>query len=306
VALNKEVFKTRALTAVVFAVVMLVGLLWNKWSFLLLVSVIHLGCWFEYLKITEVTYKTTIDIVIKYFFAIVGFTLFIVLGAKGIGGDIWSVYFGIEISYKILLWIIMFVCLLVFIFQNKQISTKAKKMMMLGFIYITIPLALFLHARLSMFVNIKLSNNNSLLGELPNILEGKLISCAIIFSIWINDTMAYIVGSFIGKTPFSKISPKKTWEGTIGGAVLCVVVMGLLGYFLPVAQSLAVQHWIAIAAICAVFGTLGDLLESKIKRLAGVKDSGTFMPGHGGFLDRFDSLLIAAPFVWLYVQVFVV
>jgi phosphatidate cytidylyltransferase len=133
-----------------------------------------------------------------------------------------------------------------------------------------------------------------------------LIPCSIIFSIWINDTMQYIVGSLIGKTPFSKISPKKTWEGTIGGAVLCVVVIGCLGYFLPVAHTLAVQHWVAIAAICAVFGTLGDLLESKIKRLAGVKDSGTFMPGHGGFLDRFDSLLVAAPFVWLYVQVFVV
>jgi phosphatidate cytidylyltransferase len=79
-----------------------------------------------------------------------------------------------------------------------------------------------------------------------------------------------------------------------------------LGYFLPVAQTLATKHWVTIAAICAVFGTLGDLLESKIKRLAGVKDSGSFMPGHGGFLDRFDSLLIATPFVWLYVQVFVV
>jgi phosphatidate cytidylyltransferase len=133
-----------------------------------------------------------------------------------------------------------------------------------------------------------------------------LFPCAIIFSIWINDTMQYIVGSLIGKTPFSKISPKKTWEGTIGGSILCVVVIGALGYFLPIAQSLALKHWIVIAAICAIFGTLGDLLESKIKRLAGVKDSGSFMPGHGGFLDRFDSLLVAAPFVWLYVQVFVV
>jgi len=131
-----------------------------------------------------------------------------------------------------------------------------------------------------------------------------LFPCAIIFSIWINDTMAYIVGSFIGKTPFSSISPKKTWEGTIGGAILCILVIGLLGYFLPVAQSVAPIHWFAIAAICAVFGTLGDLLESKLKRSAGVKDSGSFMPGHGGFLDRFDSLLLATPFVWLYLLLF--
>lgn len=133
-----------------------------------------------------------------------------------------------------------------------------------------------------------------------------LIPCAIIFSIWINDTMAYVVGSMIGKTPFSKISPKKTWEGTGGGAILCVVVIAILGSVIPAAKGVSVYHWIAIAAICAVFGTIGDLLESKIKRLAGVKDSGSFMPGHGGFLDRFDSLLLATPFVWAYVQLFMV
>jgi phosphatidate cytidylyltransferase len=109
----------------------------------------------------------------------------------------------------------------------------------------------------------------------------------------------------MGKTPFSKISPKKTWEGTIGGALLCIMVIALLGSIIPVARVIPVRHWIAIAAICAVFGTMGDLLESKIKRMADVKDSGSFMPGHGGFLDRFDSLLVAIPFVWLYVVLFI-
>lgn len=131
-----------------------------------------------------------------------------------------------------------------------------------------------------------------------------LFPCAIIFSIWINDTMAYIVGSMIGRTALSKISPNKTWEGTAGGAVLCVVVIAILGSVIPAAKHIALHHWIAIAAICAIFGTMGDLLESKIKRLAKVKDSGNFMPGHGGFLDRFDSLLIATPFVWLYLKLF--
>lgn len=136
---------------------------------------------------------------------------------------------------------------------------------------------------------------------------GVTIPLAIIFSIWINDTMAYLVGSFIGKTPFSKISPKKTWEGTTGGAILSVLLTGFLfpllaeRYFTPFAQK---QTYFIIAAICAVFGTLGDLLESKIKRTADVKDSGSIMPGHGGFLDRFDSLLIATPFVWLYIKLF--
>ena len=131
-----------------------------------------------------------------------------------------------------------------------------------------------------------------------------LIPCAIIFSIWINDTMAYIVGSMIGKTPLSKISPKKTWEGTGGGAILCVIVIGVLGSVVPAAKPVSGYHWFAVAAICAVFGTMGDLLESKIKRLAKVKDSGSFMPGHGGFLDRFDSFLVATPFVWFYVRLF--
>lgn len=118
--------------------------------------------------------------------------------------------------------------------------------------------------------------------------------------------MAYIVGSMIGKTPFSKISPKKTWEGTGGGALLCVVVIAALSRLIPAAKDIALQHWIAVAALAAVFGTLGDLLESKLKRMAGVKDSGRIMPGHGGFLDRFDSLLIATPFVWLYLKFFVI
>ena len=126
----------------------------------------------------------------------------------------------------------------------------------------------------------------------------------IIFSIWINDTMAYIVGSLIGKTPFSSISPKKTWEGTIGGALLCVLVITLAGAYIPALQKLHWSHWMVISLLCAVFGTLGDLFESWLKRRAGVKDSGSFLPGHGGFLDRFDSLLFAAPAVWFYLQIF--
>ncbi len=131
-----------------------------------------------------------------------------------------------------------------------------------------------------------------------------LLPCTIIFSIWINDTMAYIVGSFIGKTPFSKISPKKTWEGTIGGAILCVLVISVLSRLFTISKELPVQHFIVISLLCAILGTLGDLLESKIKRMAGIKDSGRIMPGHGGFMDRFDSLLVAVPFVWVYVRIF--
>lgn len=122
----------------------------------------------------------------------------------------------------------------------------------------------------------------------------------IIATIWINDTMAYLVGSLIGKTPLSAISPKKTWEGTIGGTVLAIAVITLIA----VKQfSLPLLPVLLITLITAVAGTFGDLLESKLKRMAGVKDSGSFMPGHGGFLDRFDSLLIAASAVGLFLSV---
>ena len=141
--------------------------------------------------------------------------------------------------------------------------------------------------------------NHSFKGE---VIFSPVIPAGIIFSIWINDTGAYIIGSLIGKTPLTIISPKKTWEGTIGGIILCIVIITLLSITIKSAEILNWYHWSAIAAICGVFGTLGDLLESKIKRTANIKDSGNIMPGHGGFLDRFDSLLIAAPFVWLYIK----
>jgi len=166
----------------------------------------------------------------------------------------------------------------------------------LGIIYIIIPVLMMIDLGITLTFYTK--------DNLPPWIfsYSALVPCAIIFSIWINDTMAYLVGSFIGKTPFSSISPKKTWEGTIGGALLCVIVIALLGYYIPAAKIIRWQNWLCIAAICAVFGTLGDLLESKLKRMADLKDSGSFMPGHGGFLDRFDSLLIATPFVWLYIK----
>jgi phosphatidate cytidylyltransferase len=123
----------------------------------------------------------------------------------------------------------------------------------------------------------------------------------IIAVIWINDTMAYIIGSLIGKNSLSKISPNKTWEGTIGGALLAIGVAA----FVALSADFNIFQFIITTIIIVIAGTFGDLLESKLKRMAGVKDSGSLMPGHGGFLDRFDSLLLATPFVWLYIQLFI-
>ncbi|KAF0241278.1 MAG: phosphatidate cytidylyltransferase [Chitinophagaceae bacterium] len=137
----------------------------------------------------------------------------------------------------------------------------------------------------------------------PSFFEGPnwVLPMIIIAAIWINDTMAYFVGSLIGKHPLSAISPKKTWEGTIGGAILAVLV---ISWAASAIWGFSVKYLLAISATAAIAGTFGDLLESKLKRMAGVKDSGQIMPGHGGFLDRFDSLLIATPAVWLVLLLF--
>jgi phosphatidate cytidylyltransferase len=126
------------------------------------------------------------------------------------------------------------------------------------------------------------------------------IPLLLIVTIWINDTMAYIVGSFIGKRPLSSISPNKTWEGTIAGIIISVaLVTKVLGTWIPIQE----KYIFLMSLVAAIAGTFGDLFESKIKRMAGVKDSGSMMPGHGGFLDRFDSILFAVPFVWLVLQI---
>ena len=167
-------------------------------------------------------------------------------------------------------------------------STTLK--IILGLLYITLAIASMVYLGFGKKINVREYN--------------PLLPCAVIFSMWINDTMAYIVGSLIGKTPFSPISPKKTWEGTIGGGLLCTVCIVLLGMSLPMALYIKWPHWLMIGMLFAITGTLGDLLESKMKRMAGVKDSGSIMPGHGGFLDRFDSMLMAAPIVAIYVLLF--
>lgn len=223
-ALDTKTFKTRSLTAVIFVIAMLVGLLWNLASFIILFTIIHFGCWYEFVKLVK---------------------------------------------------------------KIDPVNYKMKSL--LGLLYITLPIVLLI-----------LMRTLNPVGLPDNYL--KVIPCGIIFSIWVNDTMAYIVGSLIGKTPLSAVSPKKTKEGTYGGMVLCVTAISIAGYF---TNYYTVADWLLISLLCAVFGTLGDLLESKLKRLAQVKDSGSLMPGHGGFLDRFDSLLVAVPFVFVYYALFI-
>jgi phosphatidate cytidylyltransferase len=120
--------------------------------------------------------------------------------------------------------------------------------------------------------------------------------------IWANDTGAYLTGMSIGRHKLmERISPKKTWEGFFGGVIIAVLVAWLLSDWLGVVDKI---HWIVISLIISITGTYGDLIESMLKRSIGVKDSGTIMPGHGGFLDRFDSAIISFPIVYLFISLF--
>ncbi len=127
-----------------------------------------------------------------------------------------------------------------------------------------------------------------------------MIIIGIFILTWTNDTFAYIIGKSIGKTKlFERISPNKTVEGFIGGLIFTMLAGVLLTEFYFFEDR---STWLITAIIISIFGTLGDLIESKFKRMAGVKDSGTIMPGHGGILDRLDSIIFAAPIIFLFYQ----
>ncbi|NOT52160.1 MAG: phosphatidate cytidylyltransferase [Chitinophagaceae bacterium] len=291
-AFNRQTFKTRALTAIVFVVVMLAGLLINHWSFLILFSIIHFGCWWEYLKLTEKIHKTNFHVYTKLGFMVMGFGLML-----WFCGPVYQINsYSLKENLSLPVSAAGFALLLIGIFQKNAIKLKGFGMALLGLIYISLCWGFLISLWQQGIQWCNISNNT--MTRVPHIL---------IASIWINDTMAYIVGSFIGKTSLSKISPKKTWEGTIGGILLATIIVAfaapqiLVGQFY---QPLVIFCGL-IALIASVAGTFGDLFESKLKRMAGVKDSGSLMPGHGGFLDRFDSLLLATPAVWLYLYILV-
>ncbi|WP_207492006.1 phosphatidate cytidylyltransferase [Aridibaculum aurantiacum] len=284
-AFNLQTFKTRALTAIVFVVVMLLGLLWNHWSFLILFLIIHVGCWIEYQKLIAKidTSYNDISSFHKYSSILAGVALMLWVTNA-------SFHFATVTLHEIGFWLLLvlaFVLPIIEVLFSRNINAKHIGYSFLGLLYISLSWSLMMDLR---------QDNMQLSGSTIVEDKGWILPMFLLASIWINDTMAYLVGSFIGKTSLSPISPKKTWEGTIGGAILCIGVVWLVAHqWLPEME----YQLVTVAAIAAVIGTIGDLVESKMKRMAGVKDSGHIMPGHGGFLDRFDSLLLATPFVWL-------
>jgi len=162
-------------------------------------------------------------------------------------------------------------------------------------IYIAIPFSLFPFSAFS---------RTGLESILPhvNIIFSPGIVVGFLLLLWANDTGAYLIGILIGRHRLmERISPKKSWEGFFGGMVVTMLAAWLLSGWLGVVDT---AGWIFISVLISVAGTYGDLAESMLKRSMGVKDSGTILPGHGGFLDRFDSTVISFPLVYLFISLF--
>jgi phosphatidate cytidylyltransferase len=263
-----------------------------------LFSIIHFGCWIEYQRLIALIDPGYAEITWfhKYGVMIAGWCLMLYFT-----NDAFSI---LGLHLHAMGWwlglVFVFVLPLVELLFAIHIRLKNIGHSAFGLIYISLPLGLM--------IDLRCQGLGEMLGRFTDV--GWVMPLIVIASIWVNDTMAYIVGSLIGKTPFSKISPKKTWEGTIGGMILAILFIGfvfapwIVSMYNDEAMTMGQRvHWFMIAAIAAIAGTGGDLFESKLKRMANVKDSGHIMPGHGGFLDRFDSLLFAIPAVWLYTMV---
>ena len=282
-ALNKAALRTRTLTAIVFVAVMASGLFYSKWSFFILFSVVHFGAWREYVALIKKWQPALIETKNSWWATV---------ALLGWCGMLYATNHQLVVKFFSLkeggfwLGLMLFIALPVLLLLQRQLAFKAGSFALLGLIYISLPLSLLIDLRT------RWTDEDSPLNFTVPLL--------LIFTLWVNDTMAYIVGSLIGKTPLSPVSPKKTWEGTVGGALLAVMVITALAHF---TERLSPIHAAAMSFLAASFGTIGDLAESRLKRLAGVKDSGTIMPGHGGFLDRFDSLLFAVVVVWLWAAV---
>lgn len=167
-------------------------------------------------------------------------------------------------------------------FERKPFTNIA--FTILGLFYVSMPFAL---------LNIAAFENGTYNFEI-------MLGCLLI--LWANDTGAYFAGTLFGKTKlFERISPKKSWEGAIGGAILGLLFAWGISYYLG---FLPAWQWMVVAVLVIIGGDYGDLVESLLKRSIEIKDSGDSLPGHGGFLDRFDGLLISAPFIVAFLEIF--
>lgn len=268
-------FVERLLTAILFVIVLIGSILLSEFASSILFFFIILLCqneFYNFFKLTNYFPQRNIGMIggIVFFFANVI--------TRQLDNDKNALFLIIPV---------IFLIFVVELFRKRPHPIQNIAATILGIIYIAVPMTL-LH-------ELAFYDNYSFHGEYNH-----QILLGFFLILWANDTGAYLLGRKFGKHQlFSRISPKKTWEGTIGG-----LLMGLLlGYVNSLLfDSLSFINWMILALLVVTFGSLGDLVESLFKRSLEIKDSGKLLPGHGGVLDRFDGIFIAAPMVYAFLR----
>lgn len=267
----------RTLSGLVLAVVMLGAIVWSQWSFGALLAVLLVVGLFEFYTLAEKRGNAPQRVI----GLVTGLVLF-ALNFAFVSDDIEilgnaQLPFACGLAFLLLLVPMMFICEL---YRKHENPIAGIGVTLMGVFYVAVPLSLVCYLPI---IGSDAWN--------PGVMIGYL------FIIWANDVFAYLVGMSVGRHRlFERISPKKSWEGFFGGVVGAVAMGVGAAYVLGLNPWL----WAGLAVVVAVTGVLGDLVESMFKRAADVKDSGSLIPGHGGVLDRFDALLLSAPFVFVY------
>lgn len=272
----------RTLSGAVLAIVVIGATLCSQWSFGALLLAIVIGGEVEIYRMAEKRGASPM----KVLGVVAGVALFVVNFLIFIQSEHLATY-NVDVAvvssllFVLLLLPTVFICEL---FRNSETPMQNIGSTLLGVSYVALPISLLCFTPL-------LLNH----GE-----WNPLMMIAYIFIVWANDSFAYLFGVVFGKHHMcERISPKKSWEGFVGG-VAGAVGMGILaGYILG--GNVAV--WAGLAVVLATTGVAGDFVESMFKRSAGVKDSGNILPGHGGWLDRFDALILSAPFAFVYMVI---
>ncbi len=267
----------RGLTALIFVIVILGGLFGGQYTFVLMFAGVTGLCLWEFLSIT-LNNDVQQDRIRKIIGLVFGLTPFVLVSMLKL--NMMNSPEKFVLLTSLMCFPFLFLSFVFELFAKSENPFTNVAFIILGMVYIGIPFALldFIAFHGNVF------HTNTILG--------------LLILTWSNDTGAYLVGSRIGKTKlFPSISPKKTWEGSIGGVVITILIAIFMSFFFEECTTL---QWIVLAIIVVIFGSIGDLVESMLKRSYAIKDSGTLLPGHGGFLDRFDAFIFLIPFVTAY------
>ena len=287
-------FTIRTITGFLLVILIISALFFSSLSFAILFFFILLGTLHEFYSMIR---RGKIHPQTIYGMAIAG-TFYILCFLNSVGF--------IETSFLLLVIPLMIMVYISELFYRENRPFHNIAYTFLGLIYIGLPFSLFHYMVFETTESLNIHNGENV--DIVNFIfqpEYRVnyhyqVLLGFFFLHWMNDTGAYLVGMTLGRHKLIKrISPKKSWEGLIGGALFALLTGYLLSRFFPM---LGLVNWLAISVIVIVFGTLGDLSESMLKRYLGLKDSGSILPGHGGLLDRFDGILLSSPVVFVFLQ----